>query len=143
MNIFRRPALEKVKALLEANGLPTSDLADLGVDNFLGCGDETNPSGVIGLEIIGTDGLLRSLAVSEKARGFGCGKALVSSLEVFAKQKSVQDLYLLTDTAETFFEGLRYERIDREIASDGIRQTKEFMSLCPDDAAVMRKVLKT
>lgn len=115
----------------------------MGVDNFLGCGDEFDPIGIIGVEIIGTDGLLRSLAVSEAARGFGYGKALVSSLEVFAKQKNVRDLYLLTDTAETFFESLGYERLDREAVSVGVRSTKEFSSLCPDDAAVMRKSLGT
>lgn len=54
----------------------------------------------------------------------------------------MRTLYLLTDTAEAFFERLGYTRVARETVPLGIQQTEEFSSLCPDDAAVMKKELE-
>ncbi len=138
---FHRPDSAAVHAMLAANALPTSDLPNLDMDLFLGIGQTDQPDGVIGLQVIGCDGLLRSLVVAERVRGQGSGQALVGGLEDLAVMRGVQTLYLLTNTAEDFFRKLGYVKIDRKFASEGIRQTQEFSSLCPEDAAVMRKVL--
>lgn len=141
MNIFQQPKLSSVEALLKSNDLPTSDLSKLEPSCFFGCGDEDDPSGAIGVELIGEHGLLRSLVVSDKVRGQGCGQALVSRLEKFTLERGVKTLYLLTETAEVFFSRLDYVIVDRESVPEEIKLTNEFSSLCPDDAIVMRKVL--
>lgn len=140
-HIFRHPSRHCALTLLSEHGLPTGDLADLDLSSFLGCGDEDDPEGIVGLELHGADALLRSLAVRAGSQSRGCGKALVKAAEAFAREQGAESLYLLTETAETFFAKLGYERIDRAVVSESIRRTREFSSLCPDSAAVMRKAL--
>jgi amino-acid N-acetyltransferase len=75
--------------------------------------------------------LLRSLAVAAHHRGAGLGRKLVAAAEARTRSHGVQELCLLTTTAERFFEGLGYERTDREAAPASIRGTSEFTSPCP------------
>ncbi len=141
MNIFRNPTEAQVRRLLAACQLPTSDLLPESFEHFLGCGAAQSPTGVVGVEIYGNVGLLRSLAVATDGRGVGCGKALVAEAERYAQSKGVTELYLLTTTAERFFERLGYSRSAREAAPEVIRRTNEFSSLCPSSAVLMTKRL--
>lgn len=141
MNIFHRPTKKRTKELLLECGLPVRDLDALDFENFLGCGDEENPAGVIGLELHGREALLRSLAVTADARRSGCGGALIAELETLAKSLGVKELYLLTETAESYFASRGYRSVERHAVAENIRQTREFSSLCPADAAVMKKSL--
>jgi len=132
-------SLEEVKALLQANGLPVSDLtAEV---RLLGERQEGRLVGVVGLEACSGVGLLRSLAVESSRRGGGLGSELVAALERLAGGEGITDLYLLTTTAETFFARCGYRRLSRESAPAGIRASSEFSSICPASAAFMRKTL--
>ena len=141
MNIFHRPPKERTRELLLECELPVRDLDALDFDNFLGCGDEDKPAGVIGLELHGREALLRSLAVTADARSSGCGGALIAKLEAIAKSKGVNEMYLLTETAERYFASRGYRSVERRAVAASIRKTREFSSLCPADAAVMKKTL--
>lgn len=141
MQIFHRPPAHRVRELLAACDLPTADLESRHFESFLGCGTAANPQGIVGLEIFGAVALLRSLAVAEEARGFGCGTALVAAAEHYAKEQGVRELYLLTTTAERFFARLGYTRADRNTAPEHIKRTQEFSGLCPESAAFMAKKL--
>ncbi len=141
MKIFRNPPEEQVKKLLTESELPTSDISAKALKSFFGFGPEQNLEGVVGLEIHGAGALLRSLAVAQNYRGAGFGKALVAKVEQYAQSKGVTELYLLTITAERFFERLGYRRSARENAPEAIRQTMEFSSLCPLSSALMVKAL--
>jgi amino-acid N-acetyltransferase len=141
MNIFRNPPEPQVRSLLTECQLPTTDLSPENLEHFFGCGTSQTPKGVVGLEIYGKAALLRSLAVATDCRGIGCGKALVAEVERYARSRGVAELYLLTMTAERFFERLGYRRSVREDAPEAIRQTKEFSCLCPLSSAFMTKVL--
>ena len=138
-SIYQKPLLTNVKKLLSDNQLPTEDLSEVKMEHFFGCGEIDNANGVIGLEKHGDDGLLRSLAVSEVARGLGCGSALVNRLEGYARSIGISQMYLLTETAEEYFKKRGYVKISREMASDAIQTTREFSELCPASATVMRK----
>lgn len=129
-----------IELLIECD-LPYSDLTVASFETYLGCGGESNPNGIIGLELYGEDALLRSLAISADARGQGCGKVLVSKLEELARSKGVRNLYLLTDTAEDYFKRLGFLIVERHLVSDAIKETEEFSNLCSEDAVVMRKAL--
>ena len=139
MEISRSPTEEAVIALLEAANLPTEDISAEMLEGFFGCGDSNAPSGVIGLEIYGDCGLLRSLVVKPSCRSAGCGKALVAALESYAAHNGIASVYLLTETAEAFFSRLGYRVIDRADVPEAIKATREFSSLCPDTATVMWK----
>jgi len=134
--------MKAVKALLLENNLPTADLSALQSRDFIYCGAAENPVGVIGLQVEGGVGLLRSLAVSQASRHQGCGSALVAAIENKAKQSAIDELYLLTETAQAFFTKLNYTKIPRKSAPTAIKSTPEFSGLCPDDAVLMFKYLK-
>jgi amino-acid N-acetyltransferase len=141
MNIFRNPAAPAVEALLASASLPSSDLTPAHLADFFGCGPENSPAGIVGIEVHGSVALLRSLAVTEKSRGRGCGKALVAAAEREARARRVRTLYLLTTTAERFFERLGYAGLPREAAPAAIRRTREFAELCPSSSTLMAKSL--
>jgi amino-acid N-acetyltransferase len=127
--------------LLQAQGLPVSDITDEHLEHFFFIGSDGSPSGLVGLEIYGSDALLRSLVVGENARGKGLGSALTDHAEQYAASKGVRSIYLLTTTAETFFKRLGYERIQRSQAPSSIERTREFASLFPASSAFMVKSL--
>jgi amino-acid N-acetyltransferase len=139
--ISAAPAPEAARRLLAAANLPTSDLTDEDLTSFFYCGPADAPSALIGLEIYGTEALLRSLVVDPSVRSTGLGSALVECAEAHAAKHSVGTLYLLTTTAEAFFARRGYHRIDRDVAPAAIRSTREFAGLCPASSAFMSKRL--
>jgi len=123
--------------LLEQNNLPTSDLTASTKLFLLEEGNDV--LGTIALEHEGTEGLLRSLCVSEKSRNTGVGQKLVEFIEDYARQQGVENLYLLTTTAANFFSNRGYGVTDRAEVSSFIATTSEFSSVCPSSATVMLK----
>jgi amino-acid N-acetyltransferase len=130
-------------ALLQAQGLPVSDITGEYLEHFFFAGSDGSPTGLVGLELYGTDALLRSLVVAENARSKGFGSTLINHAEQYAAAKGVRSIYLLTTTAEAFFKRLGYERIERSNAPPSIERTHEFSGLCPANSAFMLKSLKT
>jgi amino-acid N-acetyltransferase len=141
LQIRERPPQQGVVALLEAEGLPASDLTETHLEHFFFTGSDGAPSALVGLEIYGEAALLRSLVVSAAARTQGLGSALVLHAEEYAAARQVRALYLLTTTAEAYFEHRGYRRIDRSEAPPSIQSTREFASLCPSSSAFMIKRL--
>lgn len=135
------PSLHAAVALLEAAGLPSSDLTETRLEHFLYCGSRDAPSGLVGLELYQRDALLRSLAVAPLAQHAGLGSALVQHAEHYASERGVRSLYLLTTTARGFFEKQGYRVISREDCPAAIRTTSEFATICPASSTVMRKIL--
>lgn len=131
----------EAEALLLAAGLPASDLAGKASLRLLGARKDGQLLGLVGVESCGTEGLLRSLAVTPTARGAGLGLRLVSSAEAWAAARGMTTLYLLTTTADELFSRLGYKTIAREQAPASIAATAEFRELCPASAVFMRKVL--
>jgi len=136
--VHRRPSLEAVTMLLAQADLPTDDV-DGKLEHFFGAGREGRVDGVVGLELLSGVALLRSLAVDSEKRGRGMGRGLVKAAERYAREKGVQRIYLLTETAEGFFSSLGYKTIERSAAPEGIRGTREFSELCPASASFMAK----
>ena len=116
MTISPRPALSRVKELLESARLPVEDLTESHCEQFFYAGERGAPTGIVGLEIHGDVALLRSLVVSPEKRTAGLGTALVAHAEQAAHASGVRAMYLLTTTAEKFFLARGYERAQRESA---------------------------
>ncbi len=130
-----------VQDLLLTADLPVDDLGPDKLSRFLIAEDDKVTVGLIGLEVLGTVGLLRSLVVARSARSTGLGGKLVGALESAAEAAGIAELWLLTIDAERFFQRHNFEIVDRTVAPDEIRQTGEFSTLCPDTAYLMRKSL--
>ena len=125
--------------LLRDARLPVDDLGSEKI--ALVAEDDRKIRGIVGLESFGSIALLRSLVVAPDARGAGVGAALVAALELACAADGVDELWLLTIDAETYFEKLGYAARPRNEAPGVIRDTDEFSVLCPADAALMSKVL--
>ena len=132
---------DAVQSLLLASELPVDDLGPQKLDGFLIAEDDNAMVGLIGLEVLGTVGLLRSLVVEKSARRSGLGGKLVGALESAAQTAGIAELWLLTIDAERFFQRHDFEIIDRAAAPGEIRNSDEFSTLCPGTAWLMRKSL--
>ena len=141
MDIFIQPLETSVKRLLNESQLISSDLTPEHMRYFFGLGTKEEPEGVVGLELFGTVGLLRSLAVVSSRRRAGLGSKLVAHVEDYARNKGIKSLYLLTNTAESFFKHRGYQLTPRDHAPSAIRETKEFSEICPVSSAFMVKHL--
>jgi amino-acid N-acetyltransferase len=130
----------RISALLEANALPTADLAESRPE-FVLVEEGSILLAVGGLQRFGDVALLRSVAVSEGRRGTGLGSDLVHELERLARTHGVRQLVLLTQTAEAFFAKHGYRSTDRNSLPPAILATAEFRTLCPASAACMSKRL--
>lgn len=122
--------LQKVK-------LTTSDLpADL--SGFTIAVDGTQIVGSAGMELLGNVGLLRSVAVAETHRNQQLGQRLFAAALEYARMHDVQEVFLITNSAERYFEKYGFQEIERRLVPDEIAQTEQFSSLCPSTAVVMK-----
>jgi N-acetylglutamate synthase and related acetyltransferases len=129
--------VDRVSALLTANDLPTEGVKDA-VDDFIVAEVGDNLIGAIGIELYGRTGLLRSAVVSTERRGQGVGRALVGELLSRARSANLESLYLLTTTAEPYFESFGFAVVDRSTVPPELNASAELRGACPDTATVMR-----
>ena len=132
---------DTIRGLLLESDLPVDDLGPDRLDGFLVAEDGDELAGLIGLQVFGTTGLLRSLVVARAARRAGLGGKLVGALESAAQTAGIRDLWLLTIDANGFFERQGFTVVNRDTAPPSIRETDEFSELCPDGAFLMQKSL--
>ena len=128
--------------LLDAADLPYRDVTPAMLAHFLVVWREGELCGVIGLEPFPRVGLLRSLAVAGTERGRGLGIALTRALERHARDLGIEELYLLTTTADRFFGKLGYRQVPRGDAPAEIRGTTEFRELCAESSVLMARGLE-
>jgi amino-acid N-acetyltransferase len=81
------------------------------------------------------------VVVALSHRGTGLGKALVADRLAWARRERLAARYLLTTTAPGFFATLGFESVARAAAPEDIRGSREFASICPSTATVMRLLL--
>ena len=87
-------------------------------------------------------GLLRSMATDPVFRNNGIASALVAALFNYGKSQGLKEMYLLTETAESYFAKRGFQKISREQAPAAIKQSAEFSHLCPSTAVVMKKEIQ-
>lgn len=129
---------ESIINLLQSEKLPTEDLpSDL--TGFFIALDNGIVIGIVGLEVYDHTGLLRSLVVKPGYRKLNVATELVNKVEKLSRNKGLEAIYLLTETAQAYFSKRDYETINRIDAPDSIRQSSEFSHVCPTSAILMRK----
>jgi amino-acid N-acetyltransferase len=129
-----------VAGLLQAANLPLAGVPRT-LAGFYVAEDRGRILGAVGLELHGTDGLLRSAVVDPAARGTGLGQALVGRLLGDARERGLGAVYLLTTTAERWFPRFGFSRIERDDVPGRVRESVEFREACPASAIVMRAKL--
>jgi len=130
-----------VRAFLETAGLPATDV-ETGGQEYLLAEEDGRLAGTIGLERVGRDALIRSLAVAPERRGHGLAARLDEAAVELARIRGVKTLYLLTTTAEAYAARQGYERISRTEVPPGILALAQFKALCPASAVCMRRRLE-
>jgi len=134
--------LTQLENLLHDNHLPQQDCADQ-LRHFFGLFDEKQLIAAGGLEPAGDYALLRSIVVEQGHRSQGLGSDIVEFLLRQARAQGHDAVYLLTETAESYFENFGFIAITRQQIPGPIRNTRQFASLCPDSACCMVLKLKT
>ena len=126
-------------AALQAADLPIEDLSD-GGRAFFALEDRGALVGFGGFELYGEDVLLRSVVVLPEARGKGYGRAVTEAVLARAREAGARNAYLLTTTAESFFEHDGFARIERIAAPKSILATKQATTICSTAALLTRSI---
>jgi amino-acid N-acetyltransferase len=100
---------------------------------------EDIPVGFGGLELHGSDALLRSVVTLPPLRHVGMGTAIVAALETEALARKCRAIYLLTTSQAGFFRRLGYADCARNAIPEAVRSSAQFTSLCPESATAMVK----
>ena len=132
--------LTPVAKILESNDLPHEDLS-LDKMHIILAKENNSILGSIGIETLGRHGLLRSFVVVPDKRNSGVGQSLFDHLITYAESNGLEDLHLLTDTAEDYFAARGFKKRERSEAPEEVQRTTEFTSLCPSTSVYLRKVL--
>ncbi len=133
----------RIRELLILCELPQEDITPEHLRHFLVLKEKGEIVGVVGVEVLGRFGLLRSLAVDPRWRRRGFGLYLTEKAEEHAASLKIEALYLLTMTAEGFFARRGYQRVERPSVPAPVQGTVEFKGLCPVTAVCMVKYLKS
>lgn len=131
---------EKVIHLLSSNALPTSDIYEKNIELYVGLFNGEIIA-TVGIEYYGEYALLRSLSVKEDYKNKRIGETLLQFINDRYQQRYIQSLYLLTTTAEHYFKRFGFDVIARNDTPSVIQATREFCSICPSSAIIMRNNL--
>ena len=136
----RREDVHFIQGLLRDSDLPADDAGEHW-KTFLVAVSDGAIVGTVGLEMTGTSGLLRSLAVAKSLRGIGLGKNLYEQIVERARLLDIRELGLLTTTAEGFFSSVGFYKQEASDIPAYIATSKEYRFFCPTTAVIMTKTL--
>jgi amino-acid N-acetyltransferase len=130
--------LSAVESLLSTSDLPVDGVRE-NFSTFIIAEAGGAVAGAIGLEKFGSVALLRSAVVSPDNRGSGVGTRLVEHIVQRAEEEGIEELYLLTTTAEKYFPRFGFTLTTRDAVPAAVKASAEFHGACPDTAVVMTR----
>jgi len=125
-----------ISDLLKSRDLPCEDF-NVHLNNFYVIEDKNKIIATAGYESCSSYALLRSFAVLDTYKGLGLAGKLYKTLEEKAKNENIKAFYLLTQTAEKYFEKLNFINIEKNEAPNSIKKTEQFKSICPASSQLM------
>lgn len=134
------PDLPDMLDLLQAAKLPTQGIEENLINFVLAMEMDENGEmlvGCAGLEIHGSAGLLRSVAIDEKYRSEGIGAKLIEGIIELAQHKDLTSVSLLTETAQDYFPKFGFISVPRSELPVSLWESAEFKGACPDTAVAM------
>ena len=129
-------SFEAFQVLLQSCNLPADDL-NYNRDLLVGYYEDESMVGTGGLEVHGPYALLRSLSVKFGIRGKAVGSSITQFLLDEAKKKKLKAVYLLTETARSFFLRKGFQDVPRDNVPEEVKASSEFAHVCPTSASVM------
>lgn len=133
-----RAALESL--LVEAN-LPLDGLDDAFPDGFALARLDGAIVGAAGVERWGEHALLRSVAVAPAQRGRQLAEALVADRIAWARSHVAGAIYLLTLSADRYFERLGFTRLERaKLPAELAGSTQLAIPVCSTAIAMTRRL---
>ncbi len=127
--------------MLEAEDLPTEDLAG-GSKQYFGFRDARG--GLVaagGLELCGSDAILRSCVVVPSQKGHGLGGRLIAAIIDAARHQQLDQLFLLTESADEFFRKFGFRETERGGVPADVAGSAQFSEICPESAVAMKMPL--
>ena len=132
--------VDAIKLLLTESGLPTA-----GVDDhwrtFIVARDGDRVVACGGSEPYQVAALIRSVAVVPEYRRHGLGRRIVRHLIDRLAARGLREFYLLTTTAEAYFQKRGFKKIERDEVHPQLLASREFQDACPSSAVCMRLVM--
>jgi amino-acid N-acetyltransferase len=98
-------------------------------------------AGVAGLELYGSDALLRSVGVAPGVRSQGLGRRLTQDRLRWAAEHGIGRAYLLTTDARGYWERYGFQVIARGEAPPGVQGSTQWAGGCSATAVAMHKAL--
>lgn len=132
---------EYIQSTLKKNNLPTADVSEK-LEFMYVCERDGTQIGVGGLEKYGEVALLRSVAIKDTVRRQGYGSVLCKELLETAWEEAITEVYLLTTTAEEFFDERGFVEIDRDSIPTPVQNSEAFKNLCPESVVCMKRDLR-
>jgi amino-acid N-acetyltransferase len=129
--------LPAVLELLHGHRLPVDGAADH-VDTMVVARQGTRVVGVAALEVYAEGALLRSVAVAPDRLGQDIGHQVTEAALALARERHIDDVFLLTTSAEGYFPRFGFAPIARGDVPPSVQASVEFQSACPASATVMR-----
>ncbi len=134
--------LSAVESMLSTSDLPIDGVRE-NFSTFVVAEERGTVAGAIGIEKFGSFGLLRSAVVSSENRGNGIGTRLVEQILERAEEEGIEELYLLTTTADKYFPRFGFTLTTRAAVPPAVKASAEFQGACPDTAIVMTRRVGT
>lgn len=131
--------LAEIKELLIATSLPTFGV-DVNVNHFI-VAASGRIMGVVGAHYSETKALLRSFAVSSKLRKSGIGTTLIKQIKKQLEIQNIEEVYLLTDTAQEYFKRLGFYEISRDQMPAPLLKGSGLDQACPCTSHCMKFLL--
>lgn len=128
--------LGTVLDLLARCALPEDGLAEHAA-TVLAAKAEGRIVGSAALEVYGDAALLRSVAVDPAYRDRAVGSRLVDAALTLAQAQGVTQVYLLTETAASYFARRGFVPVARSAVTPAVQQSEEFAHACPASAQAM------
>lgn len=125
-----------IEQLLTRLSLPLEGARDH-LEQFLLLENADGLMAVGGLEIHPPVALLRSIAVAPEHQGKGLGAKIIQQLIQHATAAGLNDLYLLTTTAESYFPRFGFAKTPRETLPEMLLASRELQGACPGSAVAM------
>ncbi|MBI3195498.1 MAG: GNAT family N-acetyltransferase [Ignavibacteriae bacterium] len=129
--------LPEIQSLLQQVSLPIEGVSEH-VHHFLVAQVDNKIIGTIGLELYPPAGLIRSAAVLPEFQKSRIRTKLSNTLISIAKEKQLTELYLFTNTAESYFARKGFTKINREDVNGEITSSAEFRMNCCASAVCMK-----
>ncbi|WER50411.1 GNAT family N-acetyltransferase [Cupriavidus sp. WKF15] len=132
--------LRDVEALLQACSLPVGGIYREAVQ-FHVSRDKTGLLGCAGIEAFGDVGLLRGVAVAERARRAGLAALLVCALVADVRLRGIECLVVQTETAAGYFTRLGFTPVERAAIPHDLLLSLELANASISDTALLKAKL--